>query len=84
MIQIELAPEIEARLAAEARAHGVEIRTYVVNLLEQAMAARTAEPRRRTREEMSAFFDAMAAHSDKIPQLPDAAFTRESFYQDHD
>jgi hypothetical protein len=26
----------------------------------------------------------MAANSDKIPQLPDEAFTRESFYQDHD
>jgi hypothetical protein len=26
----------------------------------------------------------MAAFSDKIPQLPDEAFTRESFYRDHD
>jgi len=26
----------------------------------------------------------MAEFSDKIPQLPDEAFTRESFYQDHD
>jgi hypothetical protein len=33
---------------------------------------------------MQAFYDALAAHSDKIPQLPDEAFTRESFYQDHD
>jgi hypothetical protein len=30
------------------------------------------------------FFEEMAAHSDKIPLLPDEAFTRESFYQDHD
>ncbi len=29
-------------------------------------------------------FEEMAAHSDKIPLLPDEAFTRESFYQDHD
>jgi hypothetical protein len=31
-----------------------------------------------------AFFKAMAVNSDKIPQLPDEAFTRESFYQDND
>jgi hypothetical protein len=31
-----------------------------------------------------AFLRAITAHSDKIPILPDEAFTRESFYQDHD
>ena len=84
MIQIELRPEVEARLAAEAQAHGVEVQTYVESLLEQAVATRTILPRRRTREEMHAFFEAMSANSDKIPRLPDEAFTRESFYQDHD
>jgi hypothetical protein len=33
---------------------------------------------------MASFFEAMAADSGKIPQLPDEAFTRKSFYQDHD
>jgi hypothetical protein len=33
---------------------------------------------------MDAFFQAMAAHSDKIPVLPDGVFTGESFFQDHD
>ncbi|HEV3039701.1 MAG TPA: hypothetical protein VHA33_18175 [Candidatus Angelobacter sp.] len=85
MIQIELRPEIEARLAAEAQAQGLEIETYINNLIERAMSKTGTIPRRRrTREEMHAFFEAMAAHSDKIPQLPDNAFTRESFYQDHD
>ena len=84
MIQIELRPEVEARLAAEAQARGVEMRAYVESLLEQAVATGTVSPRQRTRKEMEAFFEAMAANSEKIPQLPDAAFTRESFYQDHD
>ena len=30
------------------------------------------------------FTRAMSANSERIPQLPDEAFTRESFYQDHD
>jgi len=84
MIQIELRPELEARLAAEAQALGVEIRAYVEGLLEQVVITRGVSPRRRTREEMEAFFEMMAANSEKIPQLPDEAFTRESFYQDHD
>ena len=85
MIQIALRPDIEARLTAEAQARGVDIEAYVESILEQAMTtATTSSPRQRTREEMQAFYDALAAHSDKIPQLPDEAFTRESFYQDHD
>jgi len=84
MIQIELRPEVEAKLAAEARARGMETRTYVERVLEQAVATSTVPSRRRSRKEMEAFFEAMAANSDKIPQLPDEAFTRESFYRDHD
>jgi len=82
MIQLELRPEIEAQLAAEAEARGVEIRTYVANLIEQAVSSRVDH--QPTTQEMSAFFQAMAANSEKIPQLPDEAFQRASFYQDHD
>jgi hypothetical protein len=84
MIQIELRPEIEARLAAEAQARGVEVRTYVESLIEQAVSASTSASHQPTSEEMRVFFQAMAANSAKIPQLPDEAFQRESFYQDHD
>jgi len=84
MIQIELRPEVEARLAREARERGIEIRAYVESLLEQAVAPKIVPSRERTRQEMEAFFEAMGANSEKIPQLPDEAFTRESFYQDHD
>lgn len=85
MIHIELRPEIEARLTAEAQARGVDVEAYVESILEKAVTTTgNSVPRRRSREEMRAFYDALAAHSDKIPQLPDEAFTRESFYQDHD
>jgi len=33
---------------------------------------------------MRVFFEAMTANSENIPQLPDEAFERESFYRDHD
>jgi hypothetical protein len=85
MIRIELRPEIEARLTAEAEERGLEVSAYVESLLEAAVAARSVSVRRQpTREEMRAFFEAMSAGSEKIPQLPDEAFQRESFYQGPD
>jgi len=62
----------------------METRTYVERVLEQSVATGAATPRRRSRKEMEAFFEAMAANSEKIPQLPDEAFARETFYQDHE
>ena len=55
------------------------------SLLEEAVSGKVVSVRHQpTPEEMRAFFEAMAAGSEKIPQLPDEAFQRESFYQDHD
>ncbi len=85
MIQVQLSPEVEARLQAKAQAQGIEAEGYVKSLIENAVRTVAAPPERtRGRRDMEAFFREMAAHSDKIPQLPDEAFTRESFYQDHD
>lgn len=85
MIEVELRPEVEARLAAEAKAKGVEVKTYIETLLEEAVFSTThAMPPQPTGEDMRLFFQAMTADSAKIPQLPDEAFQRENFYQDHD
>ncbi len=85
MIQVELSPEVELRLQAYARAHGVEMGSYVKSLIENAVREVPPRPRRSgPPRDMDAFFKGMAAYSDEIPALPEEAFTRESFYQDHD
>ena len=85
MIQIELQPEVEAQLATEAQAHGMGVQAYVESLLNQALGGKNASGwRPPTTAEAAVFFESMAAESEKIPQLPDEAFRRESFYQDHD
>ncbi len=85
MIQVELQPEVEARLAAQAQAHGMGIEAYVESLLSQALGDKDASKwRPPTGAEANAFFAALAAGSEKIPQLPDEVFRRENFYQDHD
>jgi hypothetical protein len=85
MIQVELKPEIEAQLVADAHARGVEPSVYAGSMIERVYL-RANGPRRLSRnpEEVRAWLDSLTQFSDKIPQLPDEAFTRDSFYQDHE
>jgi hypothetical protein len=85
MIQIELKPEIEAQLVADAHAKGVEPSVYASSMIER-IYLRVNGTRRPSRnpEEVRAWLDSLTQFSDKIPQLPDEAFTRESFYQGHE
>jgi plasmid stability protein len=46
-ITIEIAPEVEAELAAQAAAHGMDVQAYAANLLEQAAKpAETSPPKK--------------------------------------
>ena len=77
--------EIPDELAAQVRSRGLTPEGYVRSLVDDAV--RTAPkvlPPAKPKMDMKTFLREMAAFSDKIPLLPDEAFTRESFYQDHD
>jgi hypothetical protein len=78
---VQITVDIPDEIVAEVEARGLTPESYVRGLIENAVAKPEGAAGRR---DMHAFFRAMAAHSEKIPQLPDEAFTRESFYQDHD
>lgn len=52
--------------------------------LEREPAVSAPSAKRLTPEEWEAALDRMAQFSDKLPLLPDEAFSRESLYQDHD
>ena len=82
-ITLNLPPDVEARLAAQARALGLQLNSYVQSLLEQQAGLGRAEQTTNL-EQFEAELDALAQGSDKLPYLPPAALTRESFYQDHD
>jgi hypothetical protein len=72
-------------LAAQVRLRGLTPEGYVQSLVDDAARTTpTALPPAKPKMEMEAFLQAMAANSTNIPHLPDEAFTRESFYQDHD
>jgi len=84
-IEIELNPEIEARLAAEARAQGIPLERAAELLLQKALAS--SLPAREgggnlSLEEFHEMLRLLAEGSEKLPNLPTESFTRESFYED--
>jgi hypothetical protein len=82
VIRVELSPEAEARPAAEAQAHGVAPEKYAGGLLQEALASPVRGSGKLTVEELHTMLRQIAEGSDKLPNLPTSAFTRESFYED--
>jgi hypothetical protein len=81
-ITLELPPEVEAGLAAQAEARGLALDVYLENLLKHHAAMKP--PDQLSLQEFDAELDALARGSEKLPYLPPEALTRESYYQDHD
>jgi hypothetical protein len=82
---MQITVDIPDEFAAQVKARGLTPESYVRNLVDDAVrTAPTALPPAKPKMDMETFLREMAANSEKIPQLPDEAFTRESFYQDHD
>jgi len=71
--------------AAEAEARGLTTEQYVEAMVAGKPAASATEKSAAQRmADLERFFDEISSVSHKIPHLPEEAFTRESFYQDHD
>ena len=81
-IHVELNPETEARLGAEARAQGITLETAAERLLQEAVASRPLPQGNLTVEEFRRMLDALAEDSEKLPSLPTESFTRSSFYEE--
>jgi hypothetical protein len=81
-ITVEIKPEVQAELAAQAAARGLDVPAYAAAILEQAAQPAPLEPKNRSLEEFEKTLDRIAQFSHKI--LPDEAFSRESLYRDHD
>jgi hypothetical protein len=84
-IQIELRPEIEAELTAQAHKKGIPISQYVQRILEQHLPAQPVESAMTPEERAEAF----QGWVDNFPYrrttpLPDEAISRESFYRRDD
>jgi hypothetical protein len=81
-IRVELNPETEARLVAEARAKGLPLEKVAEQLLSEALTARSPSQGLLSVEEFHRMLDAMAEGSEKLPALTSESFSRASFYED--
>ena len=82
-IRLELNPEMERQLAAEALARGIELEVYAQHLLREAIASRDKGHTRASQEEFRAFLDALASKAPNVPQLRTETFSREMIYGEH-
>ncbi|HEX4037755.1 MAG TPA: hypothetical protein VHX37_06830 [Acidobacteriaceae bacterium] len=80
-IQVEVSPDIEARLIAAAQARGVAPAKYAEILLHDALASSAGGSGKLTLEQFHTMLREIAEGSEKLPQLPTSAFSRESFYE---
>ena len=80
---LQLRPDLEENLVEQARAQGLSLEAYIESLLERQLVPETGE-QRLSLEEFEAQLDALGEFSDKIPELPLEALTREGIYTDHD
>ena len=84
---MQITVTIPDEFAAQVQARGQEPQSFGQSVIDDAVRAAPAASgpiRPKNKMDMQTFLRRMAEFSDKIPQLPDEAFTRESFYQDHD
>jgi hypothetical protein len=81
-IKVDLNPETEARLAAEAHAQGLPVERVAERILNDALANRSFTRGAMNVEQFHEMLEAMAQGSDQLPGLPTSSFSRESFYED--
>jgi hypothetical protein len=75
-VTIELPPEIEASLAAQAAAQGISLQQYLRHLLEEQVP----QGKPVTPAERAAFWRQSTTGLPRTPPLPDDAISRDTLY----
>jgi hypothetical protein len=84
-IQIELKPDIEAELVAQARKTGVPVAQYVERILEQHVPSRPVESKMSPSDRSKAFRDWTETFPYRRTEpLPDDAISRDNLYRRDD
>jgi len=82
---MEITVTIPDEVAEKARAMGMTPESYIESLIHLDKPEAHSAPSVKERvSDMKRFIQELSANSENIPQLPDHAFTRESFHSDHD
>jgi hypothetical protein len=82
-VTIELPPEMEADVLAQAEAEGMPVGEYLQRLLRGRVSAGSGKSTLSPEEWIRRFEAWLASHSGNTVVLPDAAMEREAIYGDH-
>jgi hypothetical protein len=82
-VTIELPPEIEADMLAQAEAEGMPVGEYLQSLLSGQVSARSDKSKLSPEEWIWRFEAWVASYPGTTVVLPDAAMEREAIYGDH-
>jgi len=82
-VTIEVPPEIEGDMLAQAQAEGMPVGKYLQSLLSGQVSARRDKSKLSPEEWIARFEAWVASHSGNTVVLPDAAMEREAIYGDH-
>ena len=80
-VRLEIKPEIEASLNAQAAAKGIPLDAHLQNVIDDIARAPAAPVA--SLEEFRATLDTLAEMGKSLPHVPSAAFSREGIYQDN-
>jgi len=81
-IQLELDPETEAKVTAQADRRGMAPERYIGEFLRENLPNHATGKGRLTREELHALTKRLQLGSEKLPILPPEATERASFYEE--
>jgi len=81
-IQVELDPETEARLNAEAARFGVAPEQYAGEFLRNNLPFHGSKDHKLTCEDIDRLTERLSAGSENLPVLPPEVNNRESYYED--
>ena len=81
-IQVEISPEAEARLSADAAVRGMALEKYASKLLEEAIPTYATGTGILLPGDVDKMTEVMTAGSENLPILPPEVNNRESYYED--
>jgi hypothetical protein len=81
-ILLELDPETEVRLKAQAERRGIAPEQFAREFLRENLPSDELGKAKLTREELHSMLKEVGEGWENRPTLPTSAFTRESFYED--
>jgi hypothetical protein len=84
-VTLELKPEVEEQLEAQARESGLSVKDYLEKRVEEMISASEPQPAKTPEERVRLWQEFLNSHGDiKAPPLSDEAISRESIYRERE